>query len=901
MRFWHTLSSCVVILACSGASLGQTQITRWSFNGVVPSLNSDNGIGTSSVLGGLTQLFDGGSPNDAVANNQSMRLQQFSPAGASGTQGAQFNVPTTGFNTVSVTWDQRHSNSASRFTQFSYSIDGTNFITTGLPDAGVLSFSTGDSWALSRTVDLSGIAGVNNNPNFRFRLTAVVDSGTGQYVAAADGATFASSSTGGWRLDLVTVSGIAPQPTNPIVNPSSEPAAVCTSGGQFVISASVSPGLNPASTGLSVTANLANLGGTTLALLDNGVAPDAVAGDNIFSATASVGAQSAGLKSIPVTVTDAQLRTGNSSTSVTAVACGGSSAAQVVISQIYGGGSNLGPPIAPLNADYVELFNRSAQTVSLDGWSVQYAGPVAADGFNDPNDRVLLNGVIKPGQRVLVRFKDAGNTGSDIPTPDFSTPPGVGGLGNQGGRVALVRSQALIGTNCNEANIEDLAGYGLSAICFEGAAPAPTLANNTAAIRTGSGNTDTNQNFNDFTAGTPNPRNRSAGGFLAGYASSDVALLCPGAPITFTVNVTPGTGSTGIQVRASLSAIGGSATQTLNNTGGNTYAFTYNVPANVSAGFKTIPITVTDVQGQNDVSQLSVGVGNCTPSSAPVVISQFFAGQNSNGNAASAAFVADFVEIFNRTASPIDLTGWSLQYADGPALSTFNGSKQVNLSGTIGAGQYRLIQVGPSGTTGGLIPTPDFTATPPFGMDNQFGKIAIVSSTAPIASNCAAASVVDLVGYGSASSCFEGLAAAGNGDNTLVGLRGDNGCLDRNQSALDIALVLPLNFPRNSASPANTCVLPPATGACCVGTTCSIVTAAGCSGSFQGTGTACGPVGNPTTCCKANFDGVGGVNVQDIFQYLNAWFASSPSADLDGDGVNVQDIFAFLNAWFAGC
>ncbi len=181
----------LIALACAGTAMGQTQIARWSFNGVSPSLSSDNGLGTSSVLGGLTQLFDGGSPNDAVANNQSMRLQQFSGTAPSGSQGAQFNVSTVGFNTVTVTWDQRHSNSASRFTQFSYSIDGSTFITAGLPDNGLLSYSFGDSWALARTVDLSTIPGVNNNPNFRFRLTAVHDPSTGAYAAAADGATFA--------------------------------------------------------------------------------------------------------------------------------------------------------------------------------------------------------------------------------------------------------------------------------------------------------------------------------------------------------------------------------------------------------------------------------------------------------------------------------------------------------------------------------------------------------------------------------------------------------------------------------------------------------------------------------------------------------------------------------------
>ena len=42
----------------------------------------------------------------------------------------------------------------------------------------------------------------------------------------------------------------------------------------------------------------------------------------------------------------------------------------VVISQVYGGGGNTG---ALFQNDYVELFNRSLSTVSLDGMSIQYA------------------------------------------------------------------------------------------------------------------------------------------------------------------------------------------------------------------------------------------------------------------------------------------------------------------------------------------------------------------------------------------------------------------------------------------------------------------------------------------------------------------------------------------------
>ncbi len=53
--------------------------------------------------------------------------------------------------------------------------------------------------------------------------------------------------------------------------------------------------------------------------------------------------------------------------------------------------------------------------------------------------------------------------------------------------------------------------------------------------------------------------------------------------------------------------------------------------------------------------------------------------------------------------------------------------------------------------------------------------------------------------------------------------------------------------------------------------------------------------------CVADFNMSGGLEVQDIFDFLNAWFAGDPRADINGGGLAVQDIFDFLNLWFAGC
>jgi hypothetical protein len=102
---------------------------------------------------------------------------------------------------------------------------------------------------------------------------------------------------------------------------------------------------------------------------------------------------------------------------------------------------------------------------------------------------------------------------------------------------------------------------------------------------------------------------------------------------------------------------------------------------------------------------------------------------------------------------------------------------------------------------------------------------------------------------------------------------------------------------------------PPTSGACCAGSTCSVTSGSACTGinrRFAGAGTACNAPGNATTpCCKANFNqstGTTPVTVQDIFDFLAAYFALDPTADFNGlGGVTVQDIFDFLGAYFAGC
>jgi hypothetical protein len=98
----------------------------------------------------------------------------------------------------------------------------------------------------------------------------------------------------------------------------------------------------------------------------------------------------------------------------------------------------------------------------------------------------------------------------------------------------------------------------------------------------------------------------------------------------------------------------------------------------------------------------------------------------------------------------------------------------------------------------------------------------------------------------------------------------------------------------------NPCVI--VTGACCTGTTCAVVAQTACTGVYRGGGTTCLFTGNPVTCCPANYNQVGGLSVQDIFDYLSDYFSGHPNANFNGiNGVSVQDIFDFLFAYFQGC
>ena len=186
----------------------------------------------------------------------------------------------------------------------------------------------------------------------------------------------------------------------------------------------------------------------------------------------------------------------------------------VVISQVYGGGGNTG---ATYTHDFIELFNRGSATVSLAGWSLQYASATGTGNFGATSTQLTeLSGSIAPGQYLLVQEAQGAGGTTPLPTPDVTDATPIA-MSATAGKVALASTTASLGCNggstpCSPAQlalIVDLVGYG-GANFFEGSGPAPTLTNTTAALRGANGCTETDDNAADFAAAEPTPRNTAA-------------------------------------------------------------------------------------------------------------------------------------------------------------------------------------------------------------------------------------------------------------------------------------------------------------------------------------------------------------------------------------------------------
>lgn len=202
------------------------------------------------------------------------------------------------------------------------------------------------------------------------------------------------------------------------------------------------------------------------------------------------------------------------------------------------------------------------------------------------------------------------------------------------------------------------------------------------------------------------------------------------------------------------------------------------------------------------VLAIALALGAMVPFIAPaparavspdVVISQVYGGGGNSG----ATFTNDFIELYNRGGTAVDLSAWSVQYASSSGTTW----QRTNLTGSIAPGGYYLVQQaqGAGGTT--PLPAPDATGT--IAMSASAGKVALLTNqtTLPACGSDAVPcmpnpAIRDFVGYGLSATEFEGSGPTGTLSNTTAAIRGGAGATDTDNNSSDFTVDAP--NPRNS-------------------------------------------------------------------------------------------------------
>lgn len=191
------------------------------------------------------------------------------------------------------------------------------------------------------------------------------------------------------------------------------------------------------------------------------------------------------------------------------------------------------------------------------------------------------------------------------------------------------------------------------------------------------------------------------------------------------------------------------------------------------------------------------GLAGLTPAQAAVVtpgdlvINEVYGGGGNSG----AAYQNDFVELRNTSDKDISIDGWSLQYAS--KKGGFNNT--LALSGTVPAGKTFLIQLAAGNGNGEALPTADATGDinasgtgGVFALSSADGKLTCTGAT------CASdPAVVDLVGWGGATTFSGDAAAPGTSNDTSVARVASTG-----ENSTDFTAGAPTPQPSGASEPA---------------------------------------------------------------------------------------------------
>jgi hypothetical protein len=196
-------------------------IYYWHFNNFNPAGDVTMIEADYSLLNNVTAKFEYTLTPDPNINNERdidryspgtlLNVQQSETAGGSArvrnpsvNRSLVFDVPTTGVSNIVFSYAVQRSNNGMLTNTIEYSIDGNNFIFAGLTN-NTQDVTDFEVWQV-HTYDFSSIAGVNNNPKFKIRITW----------SDAN----ASNNSGNNRYDNITIMGDGTNASVAKINPS---------------------------------------------------------------------------------------------------------------------------------------------------------------------------------------------------------------------------------------------------------------------------------------------------------------------------------------------------------------------------------------------------------------------------------------------------------------------------------------------------------------------------------------------------------------------------------------------------------------------------------------------------------------------------------------------------------
>jgi hypothetical protein len=219
--------------------------------------------------------------------------------------------------------------------------------------------------------------------------------------------------------------------------------------------------------------------------------------------------------------------------------------------------------------------------------------------------------------------------------------------------------------------------------------------------------------------------------------------------------------NTDLDATNSVTLTRSTGTGVLSSTTGLTQSLSAGVYSWTDVAYNTVEsfaITAT-ASGLTDAVSSSITCQS-VPVATHVVIAEIYAGGGNSG----APYTNDYIVLYNPTGSAVDLSTWSVQYTSATGTFSTSATNYSNLSGSISANGYYLIQAAAGSTPSADLPvTPNVTCS--IAMGATAGKVALVNDQNAI-SNESDLNVIDFVGYGSTANEFEGTASTSAPSNT---------------------------------------------------------------------------------------------------------------------------------------